>query len=104
MPMLHAANVTTAGWVLSARTRMGAIPSQWHGIASCVVRPRSPNLINLNVDFVSPSCIMPTGVWTWTHAFTALVRKAVVAESDVVGKDACGWWPVIDIQSMPSGS
>jgi hypothetical protein len=49
------------------------------------VRPRSRCLINLSVDFVSPSCIMPDGIWPCArmHPVAACVRVRVCVRACV---------------------
>ena len=58
-----------------------------------ISKPRSSDLINLDVDYVAPSCIMTDGTWTYSHGFYALLIIPVIPFliSAVLAGVALGW-------------
>jgi hypothetical protein len=36
------------------------------------------NIVNLNVDFVSPSCLIPSGDWRWSYGFYILLAVPLI--------------------------
>ena len=69
----------------------------------CLTSPPSGDIINLNVDFVSPSCTMATGVWKYELAW--LLRCSHARVSIEHGTDwhryAYGYYLLLGIPFIP---
>ena len=63
------------------------------------------DLINLNVDYVSPSCIIPSGVWRYHRSACAVSAHGPVPHLACVFLCWCSWsysfWVLLVIPILP---